>query len=75
MNADIAPMIVPVEFPELRALAWNRDPARSIPAGEAFALFERNWRFVDQKRLSTREKLLIQTVADKFGHGILLTTV
>ncbi|MER9586871.1 hypothetical protein [Mesorhizobium sp. M0276] len=75
MNADIAPMIVPAEFPELRALAWNRDPTRSIPAEEAFALYERNWRFVDQKRLTTREKLLIQTLADKFGHGILLTTV
>ncbi|MER8753260.1 hypothetical protein NKH57_29235 [Mesorhizobium sp. M1050] len=75
MNADIAPMIVPAELPELGALAWNRDPARSIPAEEAFALYERNWRFVDQKRLTTREKLLIQTLADKFGHGILLTTV
>ncbi|RWC50154.1 MAG: hypothetical protein EOS55_06230 [Mesorhizobium sp.] len=75
MNADIAPMIVPAEFPELLALAWNRDAARPIPAEEAFALYERNWRFVDQKRLTTREKLLIQTLADKFGRGILLTTV
>ncbi|CAN7629942.1 hypothetical protein [Mesorhizobium sp. LjRoot246] len=75
MNADIAPMIVPAEFPELQALAWNRDAERPIPAEEAFALYERNWRFVDQKRLTTREKLLIQTLADKFGRGILLTTV
>ncbi|RWC26196.1 MAG: hypothetical protein EOS27_25960 [Mesorhizobium sp.] len=75
MNADIAPMIVPAEFPELQALAWNRDAARPIPAEEAFALYERNWRFVDQKRLTTRERLLIQTLADKFGRGILLTTV
>ena len=56
MNADIAPMIVPAEFPELQALAWNRDAARPIPAEEAFALYERNWRFVDQKRLTAREK-------------------
>ena len=75
MNADIAPMIVPAEFPELQALAWNRDAERPIPAEEAFALYERNWRFVDQKRLTMREKLLIQMLADKFGHGTLLTTV
>jgi hypothetical protein len=74
MTADIAPMIVPAEFPELQALAWNRDVARPIPAEEAFALYERNWRFIDQKRLTAREKRLIRDLADKFGHGVLLTT-
>ncbi|TWI37340.1 hypothetical protein IQ26_02622 [Mesorhizobium tianshanense] len=74
MNADIAPMIVPAEFPELQALAWNRDVARPIPAEEAFALYERNWRFIDQKRLTAREKLLIQNLANEFGHGVLLIT-
>lgn len=75
MNADVAPMIVPAEFPELQAIAWSRDATRPIPAEEAFALYERNWRFVDQKRLTAREKLLIQNLANEFGHGILLTTV
>ncbi|TPI10226.1 hypothetical protein FJW06_24035 [Mesorhizobium sp. B4-1-3] len=73
MTANIAP-IIPAEFPELQALAWNRDVSRPIPAKEAFALYERNWRFVDQKRLTVREKLLIMKLADEFGHGILLTT-
>jgi hypothetical protein len=73
MNTDIAPMIVPAEFPELQALVWNRDAARPIPAEEAFALYERNWRFVDQQRLTAREKLFIQNLANKFGHGVLLT--
>lgn len=45
-----------------------------IPAKEAFALYERNWRFVDQKHLTAREQLLIMKLADEFGHGILLTT-
>ncbi|MBZ9851698.1 hypothetical protein LB565_27290 [Mesorhizobium sp. CA14] len=73
MTANIAP-IIPAEFPELQALVWNRDVARPIPAEEAFALYERNWRFVDQKRLTAREKLLIMKLADEFGHGTLLTT-
>lgn len=65
-------MIVPAEFPELKALVWNRDPARAIPAMEAFALYERNWRFVDRKRLSNDETLLIEELAHAFGHGRLL---
>jgi len=73
MNTYALPMIVPAEFPELQALLWDRDVARPIPAEEAFALYERNWRFVDQTRLTAREKLLIQNLADEFGHGVLLT--
>ncbi|AZO24829.1 hypothetical protein EJ070_31965 [Mesorhizobium sp. M1E.F.Ca.ET.045.02.1.1] len=73
MTANIAP-IVPAEFPQLQVLAWSRDASRPIPAEEAFALYERNWRFVDQKSLTARENLLIRKLADKFGHGILLTT-
>jgi hypothetical protein len=72
MTANIAP-IISAEFPELQALAWNRDVARPIPAKEAFALYERNWRFVDQKRLTAREKLLVEELANKFGHGVFLT--
>lgn len=41
MTANIAP-IIPAEFPELQALAWNRDVTCPIPAKEAFALYERN---------------------------------
>ena len=41
--------IVPAEFPELALLVWNRDPTRAIPAEEAFALYERNWRHVDRE--------------------------
>ncbi|MDX8448492.1 hypothetical protein [Mesorhizobium captivum] len=73
MPANIAP-IVPAEFPQLQALVWNRDSARPIPAEEAFALYERNWRFVDQKRLTALEQLLIRKLADEFGHGVILTT-
>ncbi|TPJ55352.1 hypothetical protein [Mesorhizobium sp. B2-6-4] len=74
MRTDITPMIVPAEFPELQALVWSRDATRPIPAEEAFAIYERNWRFVHQERLTTSERLLIQNLAEKFGQGILLTT-
>ena len=64
----------PAEFPELKMLAWNRDAMCPIPAEEAFALYERNWRFVDQQRLTARERQLIHGLAKQFGRGVLLTT-
>jgi hypothetical protein len=64
--------IVPAEFPELDLLAWSRDPARPIAAAEAFALYERNWRFVDRENLTVREKLLIEELTEEYGHGFLL---
>jgi hypothetical protein len=39
------------QWPTLRALAWNRAD-RWIPAAEALALYERNWRFVEPARLT-----------------------
>ncbi|NKL25201.1 hypothetical protein GFM07_41535 [Rhizobium leguminosarum bv. viciae] len=65
-------MITPTEFPELATLVWNRDPARPIAADEVFALYERNWRFVDQDHLTEKERLLIRELVDEYGHGHML---
>tara|TARA_R110002020_G_scaffold69730_9_gene181444 strand:+ start:19995 stop:20213 length:219 start_codon:yes stop_codon:yes gene_type:complete len=64
--------IVPAQFPELNALVWNRNPARPIPAADAFALYERNWRFVDKEALTGEEDLLIQELTEEFGHGLMM---
>lgn len=67
------PEIIPAEFPELSTLVWNRNPVRPIAADEVFALYERNWRFVDKDHLTAREKRLIQELTDEYGHGCMLT--
>ncbi|ATN33451.1 hypothetical protein ACO34A_06480 [Rhizobium sp. ACO-34A] len=64
--------IIPAEFPELAALVWNRDPARPMAAEEVFALYERNWRFVDRDRLTETERRLIEELAEEYGHGRIL---
>lgn len=58
------------DYPELRLLCWNR-VERFIPAAEAFALYERNWRFVDPTALSQAERALIDRLAGQFGNGVL----
>lgn len=60
--------IVPVAFPELQKLVWNR-PLRPLPAEEAFALYDRNWRFVDHDHLTKREADLIRILGRQFGNG------
>lgn len=74
MTTDAETMIVPNDFPELKGLVWNRDPARAIPASEVFALYERNWRFVDASRLTEREKRLIRHLTAAYGNGVLLVS-
>ena len=57
-------------YPNLRLLCWNR-AERFIPAAEAFALYERNWRFVDEKTLDATERELIERLARTYGGGLL----
>jgi hypothetical protein len=74
MVQDKTAMIVPADFPELKMLVWNRDPLRPIPAEEAFALYERNWRFVETEKLTDHEARLIRELTDAFGNGVLLVS-
>jgi hypothetical protein len=64
--------VVPAEFPELKALVWNRDVARPITAEEAFQLYERNWRHVNAGELTVDEARLIRRLTDQCGNGVFL---
>lgn len=58
------------DFPQLALLAWNR-AVREIAEDEAFALYERNWRFVDVEHLVAQEAALIERLTAQYGKGIL----
>lgn len=57
------------EWPVLRELAWNRAD-RWIPAGEALALYERNWRLVDPALLGAAEAALVERLKARHGRGL-----
>lgn len=57
-------------YPQLALLAWNR-VVREITGEEAFALYERNWRFVDKGYLTNNEAALIDRLMTQYGHGVL----
>lgn len=64
--------VIPAQYPGLRGLVWNRDPARGIAAAEAFAIYERNWRHVDEGALTAAERRLVTELRERFGHGAFL---
>jgi len=57
-------------FENLAALCWNRRE-RYLGAEEAFRLYERNWRLVDQRRMKPTERALIERLAARYGNGVL----
>ena len=57
-------------WPALKELAWNRAD-RWIPAEEALALYERNWRHIEAGRLTAEEADLIERLKARFGGGVL----
>jgi hypothetical protein len=58
------------DYPQLQDLAWNRS-SELIPAKEAFALYERNWRFIDVGHLDSNERALIERLKMEFGNGVI----
>ena len=57
-------------YENLATLCWNRRD-RYLPAEEAFRLYERNWRMVDQHRMKPAERALIERLAARYGNGVL----
>lgn len=59
------------DLPQLRLIAWNRNPNDTISGEEALDLYERNWRFVDQAAMLPDERAVIDRLTREYGHGIL----
>ena len=57
-------------YENLSTLCWNRRD-RYLAAEEAFRLYERNWRFVDMRRMKPTERALIERLAARYGNGVL----
>lgn len=58
------------EYPQLRAVAWNRREDATCDEEEALALYERNWRFVDQEALTPEERAFIDRLIATHGGGV-----
>lgn len=59
-------------YPQLKQLAWNVAPESEISVQDAFALYERNWRHVDEAAMPPRERQLVRRLIRTVGHGVML---
>lgn len=60
------------EYPQLRLLAWNLTEDAVLTPEQAFSLYERNWRHIDQSALCGAERRLIEDLIKTVGNGHLL---
>lgn len=58
------------DFPQLRILAWQRH-SPEMDARDALALYEANWRFIDQDALLPAERALLERIQNTYGNGVL----
>jgi len=58
------------KYPNLKLIAWNRADSL-LTARDAFALYERNWKFVDTKNMGAAERELIRRLTETWGHGVM----
>ena len=57
-------------YPNLRLLCWNLAAAR-ITRRDAFAIYERSWRWIDAADTPAHERAFIDGLAEEFGGGLI----
>ena len=71
MQRHQADIRVDVEsYPTLRLLCRNLVVPRITRRG-AFAIYERNWRWIDTASTPAHERAFIQSLAEEFGGGLI----
>lgn len=57
------------EYPQLNQLAWQLQGVKSLSPLEAWDIYDRNWRHLDQQALTDHERQLIAALRLAFGGG------
>ena len=57
-------------YPNLKLLCWNL-ATPCVTRRDAFAIYERNWRWIDAANTPPHERALIDSLAAEFGGGLI----
>lgn len=68
----LPPRIRLANYPQLKQLAWQLHGVDELTPADALALYERNWRHVDQAAMAPAERALVQALRDHLAGGRLL---
>ena len=70
LHAFLNHEVVKVEdYPNLALLCWNQH-MKHVTRSDAFDLYERNWRLLDDAELSDHERAFIEELTREFGRGV-----
>lgn len=58
-----------IDYPQLKQLAWHVQGAETLSPKEAWDIYERNWRHLDEPSLTENEQHLIDALRVAFGGG------
>ncbi len=64
-------MIAVTPGTQLHAILWDIK-VEELNEVDAFYYYERRWRYVDQAKLSDTEKVLVKSLTEKYGNGVML---
>lgn len=57
------------DYPQLAALAWQRDLEAPLTPRDALDLYERNWRHLDRDAMSDAERELLDRLVEELAGG------
>lgn len=57
------------EYPQLKQLAWHIHGLDTLTPIEAFGIYDRNWRHLDETNLTPKEKFLIDALKQADAAG------
>jgi hypothetical protein len=57
------------DYPNLALLCWNQH-MQHVTRRDAFDLYERNWRLLDDAALGQHERAFIDELTQEFGRGV-----
>lgn len=55
------------DYPELKRLAWNLQGTDTLSPRDALAIYQRNWRHVDEAALDAHERALVAALQQAFS--------
>ena len=58
-----------MDFPQLKQLAWQVDGTETLSPTEAWNIYDRNWRHMNEQALAVHERQLIDALRIAFGGG------
>jgi len=55
------------DYPQLKRLAWNLPGTDTLSPRDALAIYQRNWRHVDETALEAHERALVDALQQAFS--------